>query len=120
MGSGGNREKVPREGAMGRKVDMLQRPQTAASPKLALSHPDRRVAAEDGNWKSTSLKQEVTSQARPGSARAPGLRATGLPDFQGDASSPNQNPPRVFGRISLYDQVNEHTEAYAYLGESSE
>jgi len=124
MGSGGNRERAAHDGAMGRKMDMLKRPQTDAAPslKLALSHPDRGVIAEDVTWKSASLQREITYVARPGSATSPGLRLAGMPDLRGDASisSPTQKPPRIFGRVSCYDQVNENKEAHSYLGEQNE
>ena len=124
MGSGGNRRRdapVTADGAiLLRQQAMMQRP-SSATPKLALSHPDRRGGeAEPAGWKTASLKHELIAAARPGSAR-PALRVTGSALVtQGDSVSPTQPPPRVFGRLSLYDLVDDNKEAHSCSGEQAD
>ena len=102
-----------------------RRPATAGSPAasptalMALSHPDRKsMEPAGGSWKSGSLKHPPSvAKARPSTALT-GLRVTGMAVQQSDGiSSPQEAPPRIFGRMSLYDAIDDNTEAHAFFGE---
>ena len=126
LGSGGYRAKDPSiDGAMliYRQAEQQQRQQqrpSTATPRLALSHPDRKVEPPHqalSDWKSASLKHSLAA-ARPAPAHAAPLRVTGSAHVQAGGLSPVADPPgRIFGRVSLYDFIEDNGEAHTYFGE---
>ena len=120
MGSVGN-SPIYQAAANDIMASPARRPSTAqAGPRLALSHPDRKSMDAAGNWKSASLRHTLTAaKARPSTAL--GLRVTGtaMAQHDGAVSSPTEAPPRLFGRMSLYDVIDDNKEAHVYMGESN-